>query len=120
MQDTNLKPTDKDNRPYCSADGCYRREPCGPFCRDNGNFDKEVPLQDTNLKPTIKIEWLSDYSDCEQCGGNYADGAIVYLNGDKFIDMAPAASCYGGQSWDDRDVFVAILEELGYSVEARY
>lgn len=30
-----------DNRPICSADGCSRREPCGPFCRDNGNFDKK-------------------------------------------------------------------------------
>lgn len=25
-------------KPYCSADGCYRTEACGPFCRDNGNL----------------------------------------------------------------------------------
>jgi hypothetical protein len=28
------------NMAYCSEDGCYRQEPCGPFCSDNGNFDK--------------------------------------------------------------------------------
>lgn len=27
-------------QPVCSADGCYKREPCGPNCRDNGNFIK--------------------------------------------------------------------------------
>lgn len=26
----------------CSADGCYRTEPCGFACRDNGNFNKET------------------------------------------------------------------------------
>lgn len=25
--------------PICSADGCSERKPCGPYCRDNGNFD---------------------------------------------------------------------------------
>lgn len=25
-------------KPICSADGCYRTESCGPFCRDNGNL----------------------------------------------------------------------------------
>lgn len=29
-----------DTRPICSADGCSLREPCGPFCRDRGNFDQ--------------------------------------------------------------------------------
>jgi hypothetical protein len=31
-------PMAKDERPYCSADGCSGREPCGPYCRDRGNF----------------------------------------------------------------------------------
>lgn len=26
------------DKPVCSADSCYRRESCGPFCRDNGNL----------------------------------------------------------------------------------
>ena len=34
---------------YCSEDGCYRQEPCGPFCRDNGNFDKE-PVSNKKTK----------------------------------------------------------------------
>lgn len=28
----------EDERPICSADGCSRREPCGPYCKDEGNF----------------------------------------------------------------------------------
>lgn len=28
-----------DKKPLCSAEGCHRTSPCGPFCRDNGNFD---------------------------------------------------------------------------------
>lgn len=33
------KQPEVDNRPICSADGCNRREPCGPYCWDNGNFN---------------------------------------------------------------------------------
>lgn len=29
---------DASDKPVCSADGCHRRESCGPFCRDNGNL----------------------------------------------------------------------------------
>lgn len=25
-------------KPICSEDGCSLREPCGPYCRDRGNF----------------------------------------------------------------------------------
>ena len=28
-----------DKKPICSADSCHRTSPCGPFCRDNGNFE---------------------------------------------------------------------------------
>ena len=37
----------------CSADGCSRREPCGPYCRDNGNFDIEIT-------PTLQLCKLVD------------------------------------------------------------
>lgn len=33
--------TETDTRPYCSEDGCYRREPCGAYCRDRGNFKSD-------------------------------------------------------------------------------
>jgi len=29
-----LDPAPYDSRPICSADGCNRREDCGPFCRN--------------------------------------------------------------------------------------
>jgi hypothetical protein len=31
-----------DQRPICSQDGCYRREPCGLYCQDNGNLTEKV------------------------------------------------------------------------------
>lgn len=65
----------------------------------------------------IKIEWLSDYSDCETCGGNYADGARVTIDGEVALDLEPAAHCYGGTHYDERDVFKRILEHLGHEVE---
>lgn len=37
-KETFTVPPARDTRPICSADGCSLREPCGPFCRDNGNF----------------------------------------------------------------------------------
>ena len=77
-------------------------------------------MQDTNLKPTIKIEWLSDYSDCEQCGGNYADGAKVWLDGNEFLDLTPHASCFGGDHWDSHTVYEMIIKSLGYNVETGY
>ena len=72
------------------------------------------------MRPTIKIEWLSDYSDCEQCGGNYADGAKVWLNGNELLDLTPHASCFGGDDWDSDTVYNMIIKALGYSVETEY
>jgi hypothetical protein len=65
----------------------------------------------------IKIEWLTDYSDCETCGGNYADGARVTIDGAVALDLEPVAHCYGGQHYGERDVFKRVLEHLGHTVE---
>ena len=77
-------------------------------------------MQDTNLKPTIKIEWLSDDNDCEQCGYNYSYGARVWLEGAKFLELIPSASCFGGNHWDESDVYKEIFDKLGYRVEMEY
>lgn len=66
----------------------------------------------------IKIEWLSDSYECETCGYSYADGARVYIDGIIALDLKPVAHCFGGNNYDDRDVFTRILQHLGHTVDA--
>ena len=79
-------------------------------------------MQDTNLRPTINIEWLSDYTDCDQagCSGGYSEGAIVTKDGKPFLSLIPAASCFGGDHWDSHTVYEMIIKSLGYNVETGY
>lgn len=65
----------------------------------------------------IKIEWLSDSSDCDTCGISWADGAVVtFPNGD-VLDFTPSARCCGGTHYERDDVYKAILTHLGYTVK---
>ena len=65
----------------------------------------------------LTIERLSDDCDCETCGTSWAEGAIVKLNDRIILELEPHASCYGGKSWTDADVYHEILKYLGYTVE---
>lgn len=65
----------------------------------------------------IKIVWLSDYYECETCGGSYADGARVYLDGELLVEMEPVAHCFGGTHYDRDDVYKKILELTGHEVK---
>jgi len=67
--------------------------------------------------PTIKIEWLSDDHDCETCGSTYADGALVWLDGDLILELSPSAYCYDSTHYDEADVYRHILEKLGYEIK---
>lgn len=62
----------------------------------------------------IKIEWLSDYSDCDQagCSGGYSEGAIVKCDGTIILELIPVAACFGGESWDSDQVWAKILGKL--------
>ena len=66
------------------------------------------------MKPLVKITWLDDYYDCEQCGGAGASGATVELNGKVILDMSPQAHCFGGISYSENQVFIALIKALGY------
>lgn len=65
----------------------------------------------------IKIEWLFDSCDCETCGSSWAEGAIVYIDGQEIFTLEPHASCYDGSSWTQADVYYEILKGLGYTIE---
>lgn len=65
----------------------------------------------------IKIERLTDCYECDTCGWSDAEGAKVYFDDELVIDMTPVANCFGGGNYTDEDVFTAILQKLGHTVE---
>ena len=65
----------------------------------------------------IEIEWLSDDYDCDTCGGSWAEGAIVKFDGEVVIEMIPSAHCYDVETYNETEVFKAILEKLGHTLD---
>ncbi len=65
----------------------------------------------------IKIEWLTDENNCETCGWNFAEGAIVTIDGDVAIELHPAAACWDGDSYSETEVYKRILAHLGHELE---
>jgi len=66
---------------------------------------------------TIAIEWLTDVHDCETCGSSWAQGARVTLDGETILEMVPVAHCFGGDNWDETQVYEAIFRHIGYSLQ---
>lgn len=67
---------------------------------------------------TIRVRHLSDYNDCETCGGSGAYGAEVLFDFDPNLDfiLEPFAHCYDENTYDDWDIFKKILAKLGYEL----
>lgn len=66
----------------------------------------------------IRIEWLTDTSECDQagCSGGWAEGARVYFDGELALDLEPAAHCYDSVSYSNEEVFARILSKLGHNL----
>lgn len=64
----------------------------------------------------IEIEWLSDSNDCDTCGGGYAEGAVVKIDGVTALDLTPHSSCYGGTSFSQDEVYQRVFAHLGYEL----
>lgn len=67
--------------------------------------------------PTIKIVRTYDEHDCDDCGLSTADGATVYIDDKRVLILKPVAHCYGGMTYNDEDIFKAVLEYIDYTVE---
>lgn len=75
----------------CSADGCRRTTPCGPFCRDDGGFDDDL------RQPDALGEAGPDYKTCpcSFCGATNAINpgrVLVHDNGAAICADCVAAS----------------------------
>lgn len=68
----------------------------------------------------VRIDWLMDSSDCETCGGGYAEGARVWVDGMLTLELLPVATCFGGESWDQTEVFREVLKVFGYTLVSTY
>lgn len=66
---------------------------------------------------TIKIIRTYDDYDCDQCSGASAEGAIIYIDNKKVLDLEPMAHCYDGTTYNDEDILKAVLHYLNYEVE---
>lgn len=64
----------------------------------------------------IEIIWLTDDTHCETCGGSWAEGASVKIDGELALSLEPVAACFDGESYSDREVFRRILAHLGHEV----
>jgi len=65
---------------------------------------------------TIKIEWLEDTYECEDCGHSYAEGASVSFDDGTGFDLEPSAHCFDDTNYNKEDVYRAILAHLGYTI----
>ena len=64
----------------------------------------------------LEIETLTDECECEICGYHWAEGAIVKLDGNVFLEAIPSADCCGCSSWSSSGILVMVLHKLGYKV----
>lgn len=67
----------------------------------------------------IQIDWLVDKHECEACGSSYAYGALVSFDGVVVLEFLPKAHCSTSEekTWDRDEVFSALLEKLGHTVQ---
>lgn len=69
-----------------------------------------------DYKMKIEIETLSDSHDCETCGGSWAEGGIVYVDGKELLRREPVAYCYGVPSFSEHELLVMALKKIGVEV----
>ena len=69
----------------------------------------------------VVIQVMSDWNDCEQCGGGseYGGGRIT-INGEVVFEHIPIASCFGNKSYYESDLLNMAIEKLGHSLEIEY
>lgn len=64
----------------------------------------------------INIKTETDYHDCSTCGGSYAEGGTVTINGEVVLEREVRAYCYGVPSYSESDLLVMALKKVGIDV----
>lgn len=68
----------------------------------------------------IEIIIMSDYNECEQCGGAYEDGGVVKIDGKVVFEHIPQASCFGNEDVSTEGLLIEALKVLGHDVQFSY
>ena len=66
----------------------------------------------------LEVTIYEDGHDCETCGGSFATGGVVVLNGVEILDYPGVASCFGGSSYYESAIWAGINEECGLGVDS--
>lgn len=64
----------------------------------------------------VEIKTMSDNHDCKTCGGSWAEGGVVYVDGKEVLRREPVAYCYGVPSFSESDLLVMALKKIGIDV----
>ncbi len=64
----------------------------------------------------IDIYTNSDSHDCETCGASWAQGGKVFIDGKLIVDLPAVAHCYGASSYNEDELLVIALKEIGVNV----
>ena len=65
------------------------------------------------MKRIEVITTYDDFHDCETCGGSWAEGGYVLVDGTEVVRVDPVAHCYSDTSVTDTELLVLALEKLG-------
>ena len=68
----------------------------------------------------VVIQVMSDWNDCEQCGGSSEYGGVIMIDDEVVFEHIPLASCFGNNSISDYDLLKLALEKLGHTLEIEY
>ena len=69
-----------------------------------------------DYKMKIEIETMEDDHDCETCGGSWAYGGVVTVDGKEVLRSEPVAYCYGASSFSEHELLVMALKRIGVDV----
>jgi hypothetical protein len=65
----------------------------------------------------VTIQMLSDYNDCETCGGGSEEGGRIWIDGNLVWEEVPHAGCYDNKYYELSDLMKIALEKLGIDFE---
>ena len=64
----------------------------------------------------VVIQVMSDWNDCEQCGGGSEDGGVIMIDNEVVFEHIPLAYCFGNKSYYESDLLNIAIEKLGHTI----
>ena len=66
----------------------------------------------------MKIEIITDDDghECETCGGDWAEGGKVIVDGVEVLDRPAFAHCFDNSNYSPNDLLVMALHQLGHTI----